>query len=44
WHRILAPDNSGLTREKSPAGKVDYHTTGACWRALDAMAGLARTA
>jgi mannose/cellobiose epimerase-like protein (N-acyl-D-glucosamine 2-epimerase family) len=42
WYRILAPDNSKLTDEKSPAGKVDYHTTGACWRALAALRGQAR--
>ncbi len=37
WFRILTADNLRLTREKSPAGKVDYHTMGACydvWRAL----------
>jgi mannose/cellobiose epimerase-like protein (N-acyl-D-glucosamine 2-epimerase family) len=37
WFRILTPDNFNLTREKSPAGKVDYHDIGACydvWRAL----------
>ena len=37
WFRILTRDNLKLTREKSPAGKVDYHDIGACydvWRAL----------
>ncbi len=37
WFRILTADNHNLTREKSPAGKVDYHDIGACydvWRAL----------
>lgn len=37
WFRILTRDNFNLTREKSPAGKVDYHDIGACydvWRAL----------
>jgi glucose-6-phosphate isomerase len=37
WFRILTADNFNLTREKSPAGKVDYHDIGACydvWRAL----------
>jgi glucose-6-phosphate isomerase len=37
WFRILSADNLNLTREKSPAGKVDYHDIGACldvWRAL----------
>jgi mannose/cellobiose epimerase-like protein (N-acyl-D-glucosamine 2-epimerase family) len=42
WYRILAPDNSKLTDEKSPAGKVDYHTTGACWRAIAALVLLDR--
>ena len=35
WFRILTADNFNLTREKSPAGKVDYHDIGACfdvWR------------
>jgi glucose-6-phosphate isomerase len=31
WFRILTHDNLNLTREKSPAGKVDYHDIGACW-------------
>ena len=30
WYRILSPENGKLTAEKSPAGKVDYHTMGAC--------------
>ncbi len=30
WYRILAPDNAKLSDEKSPAGKTDYHTMGAC--------------
>jgi glucose-6-phosphate isomerase len=37
WFRILTHDNFNLTREKSPAGKVDYHNMGACydvWREL----------
>jgi glucose-6-phosphate isomerase len=37
WFRILTNDNFNLTREKSPAGKVDYHDIGACydvWREL----------
>ncbi len=39
WFRVLSADNFNLTREKSPAGKVDYHDIGACfdvWRALGA--------
>ncbi len=39
WFRILTAKNFNLTREKSPAGKVDYHNMGACydvWRAMQA--------
>jgi mannose/cellobiose epimerase-like protein (N-acyl-D-glucosamine 2-epimerase family) len=35
WYRILSPDNRKVTDEKSPAGKVDYHTMGACYEVLD---------
>jgi glucose-6-phosphate isomerase len=31
WFRLLTADNFNLTREKSPAGKVDYHNIGACY-------------
>jgi mannose/cellobiose epimerase-like protein (N-acyl-D-glucosamine 2-epimerase family) len=34
WYRILKGDNSKITDEKSPAGKVDYHTMGACHEVL----------
>ncbi|WP_148715575.1 AGE family epimerase/isomerase [Chitinolyticbacter meiyuanensis] len=37
WYRILAPDNSKVTDEKSPAGKTDYHTMGACYEALNVL-------
>lgn len=37
WYRILAPDNRKLTDEKSPAGKTDYHTLGACQDVLAAL-------
>ncbi|HEY9104089.1 AGE family epimerase/isomerase [Chitinimonas sp.] len=37
WYRILAPDNSKLTDEKSPAGKTDYHTMGACYEVLNVV-------
>jgi mannose/cellobiose epimerase-like protein (N-acyl-D-glucosamine 2-epimerase family) len=37
WYRILARDNRKYSDEKSPAGKVDYHTLGACWDVLDAL-------
>ncbi len=39
WYRIRTPDNRAYSDEKSPAGKTDYHTMGACWdvlRGLDA--------
>jgi len=31
WYRILTADNRKYSDEKSPAGKVDYHTMGACY-------------
>ena len=34
WYRILSFSNEKLGDEKSPAGKVDYHTMGACYDAL----------
>jgi mannose/cellobiose epimerase-like protein (N-acyl-D-glucosamine 2-epimerase family) len=37
WWRILSADNRKLSAEKSPAGKVDYHTMGACHDVLAAM-------
>jgi mannose/cellobiose epimerase-like protein (N-acyl-D-glucosamine 2-epimerase family) len=37
WWQILRADNSKISDEKSPAGKVDYHTAGACWDVLDAL-------
>ncbi|WKB51706.1 AGE family epimerase/isomerase [Eleftheria terrae] len=37
WFRILTRDNRKLTDEKSPAGKVDYHTTGACYEILGTL-------
>jgi mannose/cellobiose epimerase-like protein (N-acyl-D-glucosamine 2-epimerase family) len=38
WYRILARDNSKLSDEKSPAGKTDYHTMGACYEVLKVLA------
>ncbi|WP_295957220.1 AGE family epimerase/isomerase [Rhodoferax sp.] len=46
WFRILTGENFNLTREKSPAGKVDYHNMGACydvWRALIGLNDLVTT-
>ena len=37
WYRILGPDNRKLSDEKSPAGKTDYHTMGACQDVLAAL-------
>jgi mannose/cellobiose epimerase-like protein (N-acyl-D-glucosamine 2-epimerase family) len=37
WYRILARDNAKVTDEKSPAGKTDYHTMGACQDVLAAL-------
>jgi mannose/cellobiose epimerase-like protein (N-acyl-D-glucosamine 2-epimerase family) len=37
WFRLLTRDNVNTTDEKSPAGKVDYHTTGACYEIVAAL-------
>jgi mannose/cellobiose epimerase-like protein (N-acyl-D-glucosamine 2-epimerase family) len=37
WYRILTPDNRKVSDEKSPAGKVDYHTMGACYEVRAAI-------
>lgn len=34
WFRILTRDNRAYSDEKSPAGKTDYHTMGACYEVL----------
>jgi len=34
WYRILRADNQKYNDEKSPAGKTDYHTMGACYETL----------
>ncbi|HET7175991.1 MAG TPA: AGE family epimerase/isomerase [Gammaproteobacteria bacterium] len=34
WYRILTADNRKYSDEKSPAGKTDYHTMGACYEVL----------
>jgi mannose/cellobiose epimerase-like protein (N-acyl-D-glucosamine 2-epimerase family) len=38
WYRILSRDNRKYSDEKSPAGKTDYHTMGACYEVLNAIA------
>ncbi|WP_104202508.1 AGE family epimerase/isomerase [Billgrantia saliphila] len=37
WYRILTPDNRRYSDEKSPAGKVDYHTMGACYDVIETL-------
>jgi mannose/cellobiose epimerase-like protein (N-acyl-D-glucosamine 2-epimerase family) len=37
WYRILTADNRKYTDEKSPAGKTDYHTMGACYEVMAAL-------
>ena len=37
WFRILRRDNSKISAEKSPAGKTDYHTMGACYEVLNVL-------
>lgn len=34
WYRILTGDNCKIDDCKSPAGKTDYHTMGACYEVL----------
>jgi len=34
WYRILTVNNQKIDDEKSPAGKTDYHTMGACYEVL----------
>ena len=38
WYRILSRDNKKYSDEKSPAGKTDYHTMGACYEVLNLIA------
>ncbi|WP_158753078.1 AGE family epimerase/isomerase [Dyella sp. S184] len=37
WYRILTRENGKVDDEKSPAGKTDYHTMGACYELLHVM-------
>ena len=39
WFRIRNSDNSPMDDLKSPAGKTDYHTMGACYEVLRNLAG-----
>ncbi|MDN3545399.1 MAG: AGE family epimerase/isomerase [Roseateles asaccharophilus] len=42
WFRILRADNSAYSDEKSPAGKTDYHTMGACYELVAAFRAASR--
>jgi mannose/cellobiose epimerase-like protein (N-acyl-D-glucosamine 2-epimerase family) len=37
WFRLLTRDNVSMTDEKSPAGKVDYHSMGSCYEILHVL-------
>ena len=37
WYRITSREGDWVEPYKSPAGKVDYHTMGACWDILSVM-------
>ncbi len=39
WFRILNHRNEKYSDEKSPAGKTDYHTMGACYEVLNVVRG-----
>ncbi len=39
WYRILDRRNQRYSDEKSPAGKTDYHTMGACYEVLNVLRG-----
>jgi mannose/cellobiose epimerase-like protein (N-acyl-D-glucosamine 2-epimerase family) len=39
WYRTLSHDNRKYSDDKSPARKTDYHTMGACYEVLGALAG-----
>ena len=37
WYRILDLNNNKYDDLKSPAGKVDYHTMGACYEVMNIL-------
>ncbi len=37
WFRVRGQDGSKVDNKKSPYGKTDYHTMGACWDVLSVM-------
>jgi len=44
WFRILDRENRKYSDEKSPAGKTDYHTMGACYEVLNVVRATAKQA
>jgi mannose/cellobiose epimerase-like protein (N-acyl-D-glucosamine 2-epimerase family) len=42
WYRILDRRNRKYSHDKSPAGKTDYHTMGACYDVLEVLRQAAR--
>ncbi|WP_414680877.1 AGE family epimerase/isomerase [Marinomonas sp. 2405UD66-6] len=40
WFRILTQDNKAFDDNKSPAGKTDYHTMGACYEVINLLTKL----
>jgi mannose/cellobiose epimerase-like protein (N-acyl-D-glucosamine 2-epimerase family) len=42
WFRVLNRENRKYSDEKSPAGKTDYHTMGACYEVLNVVRGIAK--
>ncbi|MEP3349265.1 MAG: AGE family epimerase/isomerase [Marinomonas sp.] len=40
WFRILTQDNKAFDDNKSPAGKTDYHTMGACYEVISLLTKL----
>jgi mannose/cellobiose epimerase-like protein (N-acyl-D-glucosamine 2-epimerase family) len=39
WYRVRSRDGAKVDNKKSPLGKTDYHTMGACWDVLQVMGG-----
>ena len=37
WFRVRNQDGTAIDDRKSPLGKTDYHTMGACWDVLSVM-------
>jgi len=43
WFRVRANNGSSIDNKKSPLGKTDYHTMGACWDVLAVMSSEEKT-